>query len=183
MAKTDYYKLNSNISVVERTIYFWDVVNPKSALDFIRTLNMLERASKNPIEVVLRSPGGSCADGFAMYDAIRQSQCRITIVATGVVASMGFILTLAGDDRYTTVNTRFMMHQPWSEIDGTSNDFQITAKEMELLKIRLMEIIAERSKLEYKEVERLFNYGDKWYSAEEAKELGIVNDIVLQYGD
>lgn len=93
-----------------RCIYLFEEICGDSAEDLIRRLHYLEKKSNKPITIFINSPGGDCAAGFAMIDALLISKCLIITVGTGEVCSMAPAVFMAGRKRYITEHTYFMFH-------------------------------------------------------------------------
>lgn len=163
-----------------RTIYFFDEIAADSICEAIKLLQEIENESSNkPINIILKSEGGDCYDGFALYDKIRQSEYDIIITGTGIVASMATIVFLAGDTRILTENTRLMIHQVYTGSEGKCSDAKIDIKETETLQNRIIDIISERTGQSRSKITKEFKIGDKWLSAEEAKEDGYADEILI----
>lgn len=105
--------------------YFDQEENPgveyRMASIFIKNLRILEQKSSAPVRIHMNSIGGNWSDGMAIYDAIRMSQCYITIVAYGQAESMSSIILQAADERVITANSYFMLHYGSS---GVEADYQ-----------------------------------------------------------
>jgi ATP-dependent Clp protease protease subunit len=163
-----------------RTIYFFDEVDGDSVCEAIRLLDKLEAAAgKKDITLVINSGGGGCYDGLALYDRIRQSACNIKTRGTGLVASMGLVIFLAGDEREITENTRLLSHQiSVSDFSGRAEDFRIEQKEIDALNNALTSIISERTGQTEKKIKADQRTGDYWISVELAKEEGYTDTVI-----
>ena len=150
------------VFVIERNIYFYDDVNNKTVCEAIKFLDMLEKKSNKEITISINSYGGDIYQGLALYDRIRNSACKITTIGTGIVASMGLIVFLAGDHRLLTENTIILNHQGSGEIAGKTSDFKIEAREMSRLEKLSNEIISERTGIPIKTLLKDVKEGDKY---------------------
>lgn len=163
----------------DRTLYFFEEINNQTVCKAIRYLDEMEKESKTKeIDIILCTDGGLVYDGLALYDRIRTSACQINMTGVGMIASMGIIVYLAGDTRYSNENTRFMTHQCWDSIEGRTTDVKIGAKELEIIENICTEIISQRTKQTPREVSNDIKLGDKYYGTEEAKEKGYVHEII-----
>ena len=140
-------------------------------------LNM-EDPSKD-INVYVNSPGGSVTAGFAIYDTMRFVKCDVATYCLGQAASMGSLLLAAGTKgkRYALPNARVMIHQPWGGTQGTASDIHIQAKEILKLKDQLNKILANHTGKPVEQIEKDTDR-DYFMSAEEAKNYGIVDQVV-----
>lgn len=140
-------------------------------------LNM-EDPSKD-INVYVNSPGGSVTAGLAIYDTMRFVKCDVATYCLGQAASMGSLLLAAGTKgkRYALPNARVMIHQPWGGTQGTASDIHIQAKEILKLKDQLNKILASHTGKPVEQIEKDTDR-DYFMSAEEAKNYGIVDQVV-----
>lgn len=163
-----------------RIIYFFDEVDEDSVCECIKLLDKLEIESrKKGITIVLNCGGGGCYDGLALYDRIRQCECAITIVGTGIIASMGLIIYLAADHRVITENARLLNHQVTvSDFDGRAIDFKIEGKEIDALNDAIQDIISERTGQTVKRLKSEILPGDHWITPEEGLNEGYVDEII-----
>lgn len=172
----------TNVYYQDRTIYFFDEVNNATVCEAIRYIDLLEKRSKKPIEIILNSGGGSCYEGLALYDRIRFSKCDICIIATGITASMGFIIFLAGKYRYLMPNTILMSHQISSNPEGKLGDLKIEMEEIKRLEKQCNIIISERTGLSIKTIEKQHSKGDYYITPETALKDGIAHKILDREG-
>ena len=145
---------------------------------------LLFRASVDPkadISLYLNTPGGQVSSGLAIYDTMQLIQPDVATICTGMAASMGSILLVAGQNgkRSALPHSRVMVHQPLGGVQGQASDILIEAKEIEKLRTELFSIIAEHSGQPYAKVsadgERNF-----WMTAPEALEYGMVDQILTK---
>jgi len=123
--------------------------------------------------------GGYVSSGLAIYDTMQLVRCDISTICVGMTASLAAILLCAGakGKRYALPHAKVMMHQPTGGVGGQASDIKIQAEEIIKTKTMLTKIISEHSgqSIEYvqKETER-----DRYLSAEEAKEWGLIDEIL-----
>lgn len=145
-------------------------------------LLFLESVDKiRPIQLYLNSPGGSVYDGLGIYDVMQIIDPSVGTVNTGIVASMAYVLFVAGEkgQRATLKHARFMQHQPMGGAQGQASDIEITAREIGKLKKELYEIISEHTGQPYDKVYADCDR-DHWMTAEEALTYGCVDTILTR---
>lgn len=162
-----------------RTLYFFDDVMPTSVGEAIKHIDEMEKeSSKQPIEIVLNTGGGSCYEGLALYDRILNSKCVICIVATGLVASMGLLVYLAGKHRYITPHAVLMNHQLSSAPEGKVRDLKNEMRELNRLEAVCNQIIAERTGLTIKKLKADTDNKDDYIIPERAVQEGFAHKII-----
>jgi len=143
--------------------------------------------SENPekeINLYINSPGGSVTAGMAIYDTMQYISAPVATLCLGQAASMGALLLCAGHPgmRYSLPHSRIMIHQPMGGFSGQATDIEIQAKEILRLKETLIKIISKHCGMDFKKVmedtER-----DKYMGAEEAKQYGIIDEILVSRKD
>ena len=129
------------------------------------------------ISLYINSPGGSVSSGLAIYDTIRFIKAPVHTIAMGIAASMASLLLASGDKRSLLPHTKVMIHQPLGGAQGQASDILIAAHEIEKTRTELYNIISEHSGQPY---EKVFADGDRdfWMTAAEAKEYGMVDEIL-----
>ncbi len=134
---------------------------------------------KSDITMYINSPGGSVDHGLAIYDVMQYIPNDVVTVAMGLAASMGQFLLTAGTPgkRFALPHTRIMMHQPSGGIGGTATDVKILAEQMKYMKRILAERIAQHSGVPVERIEADSDR-DRWFTAEEAKEYGLIDGVV-----
>ena len=158
-----------------RHIYLFDEIGPESAEGFIKKLHYFEKKSKGPITVFINSPGGGCADGFAIIDAILTSKNLIITVAIGEICSMAPGVFIAGKKRYITKNT-FVMFHPITTYSSDYISFAKSAlKNAEKIEEVYDKYVLERTKMPKRLLQSAKNK-EVWLNAKEAIEYGIAND-------
>ena len=140
--------------------------------------------SENPtkdISFYINSPGGLVTAGLAIYDTMQYIRPDISTVCIGQAASMGSLLMAAGaaGKRYSLPHSRIMVHQPSGGFQGQATDIEIHAREILSLRARLNEIYVKHTGQELKVIEDAMER-DKFLDPEEAKEFGIIDEVVSQ---
>ncbi len=131
--------------------------------------------NEKTIQIYINSPGGGVLNGLAIYDVSKLIKAPIRTVCVGQAASMGAILMLMGKERCGLKHSRMMLHQVQGGAIGTIQDIKITTAEIDKLQKELYKIVEDNTKLV--NVEELF-YFDKWFTAEEALECGLLTSIL-----
>ena len=136
------------------------------------------------IYLYINSPGGSVTAGMAIYDTMQYVTNDVATVAMGLAASMGQFLLSAGEPgkRYALPHARIMMHQPSGGLGGTASDIKIQAEQMLLIKKQLAELIAEHTGQSLEQIESDSDR-DRWFTAEQALEYGLIDNVVRSAGD
>jgi ATP-dependent Clp protease, protease subunit len=168
-----------------RRIFLSDAVDSESALDIIRKLWYLDlQGPGKPILFIINSPGGSVDSGFAIWDQVKMISSPVYTLVTGLAASMGSVLSLCAGPkcRFATPHARIMIHQPRLSgvIQGQATDLDIQAKEMIKTRNLLINIYVKATGKEWNIVERAIDR-DTWMTAEEAKEFGLLDQIVTSF--
>ncbi|MHC4137314.1 MAG: ClpP family protease [Planctomycetota bacterium] len=170
----------------QRIVMLSEPVMPKPAQRLVAQLLYLDaQTSKKPIHFYINTPGGSISDGFAVFDTIRFIKSPVISICTGLSASMGTILMLAPPnkkDRVCLPNTRFMIHQPSSAYQGSASDIEISAKQILMLRDRLIDIYVEETKMDADRVRADLNR-DYWMCADEAVQYGLCDRVVKNLSD
>ena len=164
----------------DRIIFLGEDVNSHTAnLVVAQLLFLAHEDPKKDIKLYINSPGGSVYDGLAIIDTMNFIEPDVQTIGIGLQASMGAMLLSNGakGKRFVIPNSRIMIHQPSSGTEGKITDQEIALKEGIFLKKRLAEIFAKNTGKDLKTVEKDMDR-DNWMSAEEAKEYGIIDEIV-----
>ncbi|NUK02112.1 ATP-dependent Clp protease proteolytic subunit [Streptomyces lunaelactis] len=134
---------------------------------------------KTDISLYINSPGGSVTAGLAIYDTMRLIPNDVSTLAMGFAASMGQFLLAVGTEgkRHALPNARIMMHQPSAGIGGTAADIAIQAENLEFTKKAIERITAEHTGQSEETISRDGDR-DRWFTAEQAKEYGMVDHVV-----
>ena len=169
-----------DLIIQSRTIVISEDVNSRMAGEISRLVHFMEGADKTaPILVTINSPGGEAYTGLGIYDTLRFTSCPVYTVVNGLCASAGIVILLSAeaDRRFTLPSSRFMIHQPSGGASGTASDIEIKAENMKALKQMYFDIIGERCGHEAAYVSDKARR-DHWLSADQAKEYGLVKDII-----
>ena len=164
----------------ERVIFITGPINDNLSNLIVAQLLFLE--SENPkkdINIYINSPGGVISSGLAIYDTMQFVSPSISTLCIGQAASMGALLLCGGDKnkRFALPNSRIMIHQPLGGFQGQASDIEIHAKEILLMKKKVNEILAKHTGKSMKTIEKDTDR-DNFLNANEAKEYGIVDDIL-----
>jgi len=132
------------------------------------------------INVYINSPGGSVTAGLAIYDTIRFVKPDVATYCVGQASSMGALLLCAGTKgkRHTLPNARIMIHQPWGGIEGAAEDISRHAKEILKMRDRINEILAYHTGQTLEKVQKDTDR-DYFMSAQEAKDYGLVDEVIV----
>ncbi|MGH2624676.1 MAG: ClpP family protease, partial [Sphingobacterium sp.] len=131
------------------------------------------------IQIYINSPGGSVYAGLGIYDTMQYITPDVATICTGMAASMGAVLLVAGakGKRAALKHSRVMIHQPSGGAQGVAADMEINLREMLKLKKELYQIIADHSGQSYEWVEKASDR-DFWMSSSEAKENGMIDEVL-----
>jgi len=139
---------------------------------------------KRDIQIYINSPGGSVYAGLGIYDTMQYIEPDIATICTGMAASMAAILLAAGtkEKRFALQHSRVMIHQPMGGVQGQATDIEITAREILKLKEELYKILADHTS---QPVEKVNHDADRdfWMSAEEAKNYGMIDEVLKKNSD
>ena len=136
------------------------------------------------IWLYINSPGGSVYAGMAIYDTMQFVGCDVATVCMGMAASMGQFLLTAGapGKRFTLPNARVMMHQPLAGLRGQAADIAIQAEQLGYTKRRMAELIAQHTGQPLEKIQKDAER-DRWFTAEEAREYGLVDKVIVRRGE
>ena len=168
-----------------RVVMLGTDVNDDIANQICAQLLYLEGEDANAdIWLYINSPGGSVTAGMAIYDTMQFVSCNVATVCMGLAASMGQFLLTAGPEgkRYTLPNSRIMMHQPLAGLRGQASDIAIQVEQSRFIKLRMAELIAHHSGHTVGEIQA-DSERDHWFSAEEAKNYGLVDKVIVKRGE
>jgi ATP-dependent Clp protease protease subunit len=166
----------------ERIIFLTGPVHDDVASLICAQLLFLE--SENPdkdISFYINSPGGVVTAGLAIYDTMKYVRPEISTVCVGQAASMGSFLLSAGEKgkRYALPNSRVMIHQPSGGAQGQASDIEIQAREILKIRERLNNLYVEHTGQDIETIEKAMDR-DNFMSADEAKEFGLVDEVVTE---
>lgn len=151
-------------SLISAQLLYLESVNPKKEISFY-----------------INSPGGVVSAGLAIYDTMQYIRCPVSTVCIGQAASMGSLLLCGGEkgQRFALPNARVMVHQPSGGAQGQASDIEIQAKEILAIRKRLNEIYNIHTGRTLEEIEERLER-DSYMSAEEAKDFGIIDQVVTK---
>jgi ATP-dependent Clp protease protease subunit len=164
----------------ERIVFFGTELDDTVANLIIAQLLHLEaEAPGKDIRVYINSPGGDMTALFAIYDTMHLLRCDVSTVCIGQAASMGSLLLAAGaaGKRFSLPNSRIMIHQPSGGAQGQATDIEIQAREILALRARLNEIYVRHTGQPLEVIQAAVER-DKFLSPLEAKEFGLVDEVV-----
>ena len=162
-----------------RTVLVFGAISDSSASDVARRLIALDAHSSAPIDMLVSSPGGHLESGDAVHDIIRFISAPVNMIGTGWVGSAAthLYLSVPRERRYCTPNTRFLIHQPSGGAGGQASDIAIHAQEILKARERIARVIARETGKPLDtvllDIER-----DRWLSAQDAVEYGLVGRII-----
>ncbi len=135
--------------------------------------------SSKEISIYLNSPGGSVTAGLGIYDTMQFISSPVATICTGMAASMAAVLLVSGQEgkRSALPHSRVMIHQPLGGVQGQASDIEITAREIQKMKKELYTIISEHSHTPFEKV-WADSDRDYWMSAQEAKEYGMIDQVL-----
>ncbi|MFI7601087.1 ATP-dependent Clp protease proteolytic subunit [Actinoplanes sp. NPDC049681] len=169
----------------ERIIFLGSEVNDEVTNRICAQMLLLASAdSEKDIALYINSPGGSISAGMAVYDTMQYIKNDVATIAMGMAASMGQFLLCAGTPgkRYALPHARVMMHQLSGGIGGTAADIAIQAESMLHIKKVMNERIAFHTGHTPEEIE-IDSDRDRWFTAQEAKDYGIVDHVISKAAD
>ena len=164
----------------ERIIFLDGEVNDASASVIVAQLLFLEAEDPNKdIHLYINSPGGSVTAGMAIYDTMNYIKCDVSTICIGMAASMGAFLLAAGKKgkRFALPNSTIMIHQPLGGVQGQASDIKIHTDYLLMIKDKLNRILSENTGKPLEQVEKDTDR-DNYLSAEEAKEYGLVDEVI-----
>src|SRR3954463_14684765 len=166
----------------ERIIFLGSQVDDTSAnLICAQLLLLSAEDSEKDIALYINSPGGSVTAGLAIYDTMQLVPCAVSTVCMGLAASMGQFLLCAGEPgkRYALPHSRVLMHQPSGQFQGQAADIAIQAEQIIYMKRMMAERIADHTGQPIERIEADSDR-DRWFTAEEAKDYGIVDQVIAK---
>ncbi|MCX6788844.1 MAG: ATP-dependent Clp endopeptidase proteolytic subunit ClpP [bacterium] len=164
----------------ERIIFLGGPIDDVVANSVIAQLLFLDHEdTKKDIQIYLNTPGGSVSAGLAIYDTIQHVKSPVSTICVGMAASMGSALLSAGakGKRFILPNAEVMLHQIMGGVEGQASDIEISAKHILKLKDRLNKILVKHTGQKLDKIEKDTDR-DYWMTAEEAKQYGIVDEII-----
>ena len=164
----------------DRIIFLGEEINDAVASTVVEHMLFVE--SEDPgkdIHMYINSPGGSVTAGMAIYDTMNYVKCDVSTTCIGMAASMGAFLLSSGakGKRYALPNAEVMIHQPLGGAQGQATEIQIAAEHILKTKKKLNQILADNAGKPVEEVEKDTDR-DNWLSADEAKEYGLIDEVI-----
>jgi ATP-dependent Clp protease, protease subunit len=168
----------------DRIVMLSDEVNHVTASLIIAQMLFLEADDPDKdILFYINSPGGSVTSGFAIYDTMQYVKCDVSTICVGMAASMGAFLLTAGakGKRFALPNSEILIHQPLISggLGGQASDIKIHADQIIKTRSKLNQILSEKTGQPIEKIDKDTDR-DFFMSAEEAKEYGIVDDIMVR---
>ena len=167
--------------MMDRIIFLGEGIDDYVANIITAQLLFLDSVDRSrDIQMYINSPGGSVYAGLGVYDTMQFVSPDVSTICTGIAASMGAVLLCAGVNGKRTAlkHSRVMLHQPSGAIGGQATDIEITAREIKKLKEELYEVIAHHTGKDIATVAKDCDR-DFWMKALEAKEYGLVDEVLL----
>lgn len=168
--------------MMDRIIFLGMGIDDNIANIIIAQLLFLESVdAKKDILLYINSPGGSVYAGLGIYDTMQYVRPDVATICTSLAASMGAVLLCGGaaGKRSALPHARVMIHQPSGGAQGQSADIEITAKQIIILRKELYDIISKHSNQPFERVEKDSDR-DYWMKAEEAKEYGLIDEVLTR---
>ncbi|MCI0699660.1 MAG: ATP-dependent Clp protease proteolytic subunit [Planctomycetia bacterium] len=172
----------ADLLLEQRIIFFSYEIHAATADLVIKQLLYLQYENKsNDIHMYINSPGGSVSSTLAIYDTMQFLDAPIHTYCMGIAASGAAVLLAAGTKgkRYCLPNSKVMIHQPYGGVSGQVSDIEIQANEIRRERQRLNEILAKHTGRSVEEIAKETDR-DKYYHADEAKEFGIVDQVLVR---
>lgn len=166
----------------DRIIFLGTPINDDVANAIIAQLLFLEADDPDKdIHIYMNSPGGVVTSGMAIYDTMNYIKSPVSTICLGQAASMGALLLACGakGKRYSLPNSRIMIHQPLGGFQGQATDIEIHAREILRMKENLNEILAKHTGQPIEKI-RQDTERDYFMSGEQAKEYGLVDEVITQ---
>ncbi len=167
--------------MMDRIIFLGYPINDEIANIVTAQLLFLDSSDRSrDINMYINSPGGSVYSGLGVYDTMQYVTPDIATICIGVAASMACVLLGAGTNgkRAALKHSRIMMHQPSGAIGGQASDIEITVNEIRKLKAELYDVVSHHTGKDIEQIAKDFDR-DKWMTAPEAKEYGLVDEVLL----
>src|SRR5262245_15316451 len=165
-----------------RIVFLAGEINSNSSLVVVMKLLYLQYENKTQdVHFYISSPGGSVTGTLSIYDTMQFLECPVATYCIGMAASGGAILLAGGTKgkRFALPHAKIMIHQPWGQVGGQVSDIEIQAQEILKDRHRLNQILAKHTGQPIEKIE-LETDRDRYYSAQEAKEFGLVDDVLMK---
>ena len=167
-----YYRL-----LQDRIIFLTGEIDDTISNIIISELLYLDNISHENIYLYINSPGGAITSGMGIYDTMRFIESKVITIGVGMCASMAAFLLSSGDERYVLPNAEVMIHQPLGGAQGQATDIKIAAERIIKLKEKLNRILSNNT---HQPIEKIYEdtERDNFLNAKEAKEYGLIDDII-----
>jgi len=169
----------------DRIIFLGQQVDDQISNALVAQLLFLQSDDpKSDIHLYINSPGGSITAGMAIYDTMQFVSCDVATYCIGQAASMGAALLTAGakGKRFALPNARIMIHQPLAGMQGTAREVEIHVEELRRIKKRMNELMIEHTGHSLEKIEQDTDR-DRFMSADEACEYGLIDKVIKKSGD
>ncbi len=168
--------------IEQRKIIISSTINQKLAEKVIKKLFLLDGIDpEKPIIIIINSPGGDVFSGFAIFDIMRAIKSPVITLVAGFAASMGSIIMLGAKKgkRFATKNSKILIHQPLiaGVFQGRATEIEIQAKEIQETKERIINLYVEETGQKREKIAKDVEM-DFWMTAEQAKEYGLIDNII-----
>ncbi len=167
----------------ERIVFLGEEVTDASASVIIAQLLFLEGEDpEKDIHLYINSPGGSVSAGLAIYDTMQYIKCDVSTICIGMAASMGSFLLSGGakGKRFALPNSEIMIHQPLGGAQGQATEIQIAAEHILKTRERLNQILAANTGQSLEQI-KIDTERDNFMSAQQAKEYGLVDEVITSH--
>ncbi len=172
----------SDLLLENRIIFLAGVINEMSGIETVMKMLYLQYENRTQdIHFYISSPGGAVTATLQIYDTMQFLECPVATYCLGLAASGGAILLAGGTKgkRFALTHSKIMVHQPWGQVGGQVSDIEIQANEILKDRARLNQILAKHTGRTIEEIERETER-DRYFSAEEAKAFGLVDDVLAR---
>lgn len=163
-----------------RIVFLAGPIHDGNAIEVVMKLLYLQYENRTQeVHFYISSPGGSVTATLSMYDTMQFLECPVATYCIGMAASGGAILLAGGTKgkRFALPHSKIMIHQPWGQVGGQVSDIEIQAQEIIKERERLNKILALHTGRPVEEIARETER-DRWFTAEEAKEYGLVDEVL-----
>ncbi len=170
------YDLYSRL-LQDRIIFLTGEIDDTISNIIISELLYLDNINHENIYLYINSPGGAITSGMGIYDTMRFIESKVITIGVGMCASMAAFLLSSGDERYVLPNAEVMIHQPLGGAQGQATDIKIAAERIIKLKEKLNRILSNNT---HQPIEKIYEdtERDNFLNAKEAKEYGLIDDII-----
>lgn len=170
------YDLYSRL-LQDRIIFLTGEIDDTISNIIISELLYLDNINHENIYLYINSPGGAITSGMGIYDTMRFIESKVITIGVGMCASMAAFLLSSGDERYVLPNAEVMIHQPLGGAQGQATDIKIAAERIIKLKEKLNRILSNNT---HQPIEKIYEdtERDNFLNSKEAKEYGLIDDII-----